>query len=162
MAADIYLRIEGIQGESRDAAHAGWMECQHADLGGVSQPASAVCSTGGRTIGRCYHQTIIVAKLADLASPLLMQACAMGKTYPRAKLEFFRADGDKPLRYYEVELENVLIAEVAAGAGEGSPMNEFVALAFSKIKWRYIQQKVGGGAAGCTVGGWDLAANCRA
>jgi type VI secretion system secreted protein Hcp len=162
MAVDIYLHVEGIKGESSDAAHQGWMECMHADLGGVAQPASAVCSPGGRTIGRCYHHTIILAKLADLASPLLMQACAMGKTYPRAKLEFFRADGGKPLRYYDIELENVLIAEMAAGVDEGSLMSEFVALAFSKIKWRYTQQKTSGGAAGCTIGGWDLAANCRA
>lgn len=162
MAVDIYLHIEGITGESRDAAHTGWMECQLADLGGVSQPASPVCSTSGRTIGRCYHHTIVVAKLADLASPALLQACAMGKTYSRAKLEFFRADGGKPVRYFEIELENVLIAEVAAGTSEGSLLSEFVALAFSKTKWRYTQQKIDGSAAGCTIGGWDLAGNCRA
>jgi type VI protein secretion system component Hcp len=31
----------------------------------------------------------------------------MGKTIPKAKLEFMRADSDgKPIKYYEVELDN--------------------------------------------------------
>jgi type VI secretion system secreted protein Hcp len=34
-----------------------------------------------------------------------------------------------------------------------------VGLKFSKIKWKYTQQKVSGGAGGNTAGGWDLAAN---
>lgn len=37
----------------------------------------------------------------------------MGKTIPKAKLEFMRADGDgKPVKYYEVEMENVIIANI--------------------------------------------------
>jgi type VI secretion system secreted protein Hcp len=27
------------------------------------------------------------------------------------------------------------------------------------VKWKYTQQKIGGGMGGSTVGGWDLAAN---
>jgi type VI secretion system secreted protein Hcp len=27
------------------------------------------------------------------------------------------------------------------------------------VKWKYTQQKIGGGAGGSTLGGWDLAAN---
>jgi len=42
---------------------------------------------------------------------------------------------------------------------EGSFMSEKVGLKFSKIKWKYTQQKIGGGAGGNTSGGWDLASN---
>jgi type VI secretion system secreted protein Hcp len=124
MAVDIYLFIDGIKGDSRDAAHKDWMEVKYADLGGVSQPRSAVCSSSGPTVGRCFHHTIVLAKQGDLASPVLLQTCAMGKTLPKAKMEFFRADGGKPLRYFDIELENVLIAEVAASVDEGDPMTE--------------------------------------
>lgn len=40
-----------------------------------------------------------------------------------------------------------------------SPILISFALKFSKIKHKYTQQKVGGGAGGNTSGGWDLAAN---
>jgi type VI secretion system secreted protein Hcp len=32
-------------------------------------------------------------------------------------------------------------------------------LKFSKIRWKYTQQKIAGGSSGNTAGGWDLATN---
>jgi type VI secretion system secreted protein Hcp len=43
--------------------------------------------------------------------------------------------------------------------GADSFLTENVNLKYSKIRWRYIQQKIGGGAGGATVGGWDAATN---
>lgn len=101
-----------------------------------------------------------MTKLADLASPILMQHCSMGKTIPKAKLEFLRADGQgKPVKYYEVEMENVMIASITQSVHEGSILRDSIGLRFAKVKWKYTQQKVGGGVGGSTIGGWDLAAN---
>jgi type VI secretion system secreted protein Hcp len=80
----------------------------------VNQPKSATASTaGGHTAERCEHKSISLTKLTDLASPILMQTCSAGRTIPKAKLEFMRADGDgNPIKYYEVELENVIVGSV--------------------------------------------------
>ena len=103
---------------------------------------------------------ILFHKVADLSSPILMQMCAMGKTVPKAKFEFMRADGNGvPIKYFEIELENVLIGQISPAVSGGSLMSEGVGLKYSKIKWKYSQQKVGGGAGGNTAGGWDLATN---
>ena len=159
MAIDVYLQIEGIKGESRDAGHPDWMECVTVDLG-VHQPKSAATSSSGHTVGRCHHDTVVIGRLSDIATPILLQTCAMGKTVPRARIEFMRADGQgKAVKYFEIELENVLVAEIAPDVREGQPLSEHLALAYSKITWRYTQQKIGGGTAGLTVGGWDLAMN---
>lgn len=160
MALDVYLQIEGIKGESADSSHQGWIEISSAQWG-VVQPRSATTSTGGgHTAERCEHRTLSLTKLADLASPILMQTCSMGKTISKAKLEFMRADGDgKPVRYYEVELENVLIASMEQMVSEGNILHDSIGLRFSKVKWKYSQQKIGGGAGGNTAGGWDLAGN---
>lgn len=160
MAVDVYLQIDGVKGESMDSMHQGWIEVASAQWG-VTQPRSATASTaGGHTAERCEHKTIALTKLADLASPLLMQTCSMGKTLPKAKLEFMRADGDgKPIKYYEVELENVIIANMDQVVHEGTILHDSFALRFSKVKWKYTQQKISGGASGNTAGGWDLACN---
>jgi type VI secretion system secreted protein Hcp len=84
----------------------------------------------------------------------------MGKTIPKAKLEFMRADGQGVrIKYFEVQLENVLIGHISAAIQPGHILAESVGLKFSKAKWTYTQQKIGGGAAGSTAGGWDLATN---
>ena len=160
MAIDVYLQIGDIKGESQDSMHQGWIELISAQWG-VTQPRSATASTGGgHTAERCEHRTLALSKLADLASPMLMQHCSMGKTIPKAKLEFMRADGDgKPVKYYQVELENVMIANMEQMISQGSILHDNIGLRFSKVKWSYTQQKIGGGAGGNTSGGWDLAAN---
>ena len=160
MAIDVYLQIDGIKGESQDDKHKDWIECTTVAWG-VSQPRSATASTGGgHTAERCEHQEIALTKLADLASPILLQTCSAGKTIPKAKLEFMRADGQgERIKYFEIELENVLIGGISPSVAEGSIIQEAVGLKFSKIKWKYTQQKVTGGSGGNTSGGWDLAAN---
>ncbi|MCG2584200.1 type VI secretion system tube protein Hcp [Massilia sp. TS11] len=160
MAIDVYLQIDGIKGESADDRHRDWIECQSVHWS-VSQPRSATASTsGGHTAERCEHSEIVITKMADLATPILLQTCSSGKTIPRAKLEFMRADGQgERIKYFEIELENVLIGEVNPTVGEGDILQESLGLKFSKVKWKYTQQKIGGGAGGNTSGGWDLASN---
>lgn len=160
MAVDVYLQIDAIKGESNDSTHQGWIEISSAQWG-VAQPAMEPGSgTGGRTSGRSEYRTMALSKLADLASPVLMQHCSNGKTIPKAKLEFMRADGDGArVRYYEVELENVLISNMEQMVAEGSILSDNIGLKFSKVKWRYSQQKISGGLGGNTAGGWDLACN---
>ena len=71
-----------------------------------------------------------------------------------------RADGQgERIKYFEIEIENVLIGKVTPKVAEGDILTESIGLKFSKIKWKYTQQKVTGGAGGNTAGGWDLSAN---
>lgn len=160
MAIDVYLQIDGIKGESADSAHMGWIEVSSAHLG-VAQPKSATASTaGGHTAERCEHRTLSITKLIDLSSPILMQTSSAGRTIPKARMEFMRADGQgERVKYYEVELDNVLIANMEQVVSEGNILHDSVGLKFSRVKWKYTQQKIGGGAGGSTTGGWDLSTN---
>jgi type VI secretion system secreted protein Hcp len=160
MAIDVYLQIHGIKGESQDDKHKDWIELTSVHWG-VQQPRSATASTGGgHTAERAELSDVMVSKLAELSTPILFQTCASGKTIPKARMEFMRADGNgQPIKYFEIELENVLIGSVTPNIDPGEILNESVSLKFSKIKLKYTQQKVGGGAAGNTACGWDLATN---
>ncbi|MEC5159393.1 type VI secretion system secreted protein Hcp [Janthinobacterium sp. CG_23.3] len=160
MAIDVYLQIDGIKGESTDATHKDWIECQSVAWK-VSQPKSATASTGGgHTAERCEHSDISFDKLSDLASPMLLQTCSAGKTIPRARFEFMRADGQgERIKYFEIEIENVLIGSISPSVSEGDILSESVGIKFSMVKWKYTQQKVTGGAGGNTSGGWNLATN---
>lgn len=160
MAADYYLQLDGIKGESADSQHQAWIECASVNWS-IAQPKSATASTaGGHTAERAELSEISISKLVDLASPMLAQVCACGKTIPKAKIEMQRADGNgQPIKYFEVELENVLIAHIAPAFNGADIASEHIGLKFSKVRWKYTQQKIGGGASGNTAGGWDLASN---
>ncbi|MEO6919699.1 MAG: type VI secretion system tube protein Hcp [Collimonas sp.] len=160
MAIDVYLQINGIKGESTDSAHKDWIECKSVQWE-VLQPKSATASTGGgHTAERCEHKDIVLTKIADLASPLLLQNCSSGKTIDSAKFEFLRADGKGDrIKYFEITLSNVLISDVTPSVAEGDVLNESVSLKYSKVQWKYTQQKIGGGSGGNTSGGWDLSTN---
>lgn len=160
MAADYYLQLDGIKGESTDSRHAGWIECSSVNWS-ITQPKSATTSTGGgHTAERAELSEITTSKVVDLTSPILAQICACGKTLPKAKLEMQRADSNgEPIKYFEVELENVLIALIAPAFNGADIATEHIGLKFSKVRWKYTQQKIGGGASGNTAGGWDLASN---
>lgn len=160
MAIDVYLQIDGIKGESADEKHKDWIEIRSVNWE-VLQPKSATASSaGGHTAERTEHRDIVLSKLADLSSPLLLQNCSSGKTLPKAKIEFLRADGNGDrIKYFEIELEHVLISGVAPKVSEGDILTEELRLKYAKVKWKYIQQKVGGGQGGQTAGGWDLSTN---
>lgn len=155
---DAYLQIDGIKGESADDRHKEWIEVSNVSWA-VHQPqASTVSTSGGLTNERAELSNITFNKLADLSSPTLLQHCATGKTIPRAKFEFMRADGNaNPITYFVIELENVMISGVAPTSGEGGIIREHVQLAFSKVKWKYSKQSIKGGFEGNSSGGWDLA-----
>jgi type VI secretion system secreted protein Hcp len=160
MATDYYLQLDGIKGESTDSKHNAWIECTSINWS-ITQPKSATASTaGGHTAERAELSEITLTKLIDLASPMLAQLCACGKTIPKARLEMLRADGaGEPIKYFEVELENVLIAHIAPSFGGADFPGESLGLKFSKVRWKYTQQKIGGGSNGNTAGGWDLSTN---
>jgi type VI secretion system secreted protein Hcp len=160
MAVDAYLQIDGIKGESTDDKHKQWIEVFNV-TGSVHQPRAATVSTaGGHTTGRAELSNITFKKLADLSSPVLKQHSAMGKTLPKAVFEFMRADSDgKPICYYRVTLENVMVSGITFDSSNGGIINEQVHLAYSKIRWEYVKQSVRGGTEGNTLGSWDCAAH---
>ena len=163
MAIDVYLTIDGIKGESTDIDHKDYIECLSVGFG-VLQPRSATASSaGGHTAERCEHQDIVVTKLTDIATPLLLEQCSMGKTIPKAKFDFMRADADgKRVKYFSIELENILISSVTPHVAQGNIMTESLSIKYSKVKWLYVRQNIKGGTSGNTAGGWDLSTNQKA
>lgn len=160
MAHDAYLKIDGIAGESTDDRHRDWIEVSNV-LYAIHQPrADSVSTAGGLTTGRADLSPLSFTKLADIASPVLLQTCASGKTLPKATFEFMRADGDgKPIPYFKIELENLMLSNISPDSGDGGIIIERVHVAYARIKWNYLRQSIRGGTQGSTIGGWDCATN---
>lgn len=160
MAFDAFIKIDGIEGESTDDKHAGWIEIISYSCG-VDQKASATASSvGGASTERADFDKFILSKLLDKASPKLAMACAAGTHFDNVVVEICRS-GDDKVKYMEYKMTNCIIGSVKTVGGGEFP-SEKVGIDFGKVQWAYtVQKRQGGGAAGNIAGGWDLQKNCK-
>ncbi len=138
MAADVFLQIDGIPGESTDEKHKDWIEILSYSHG-VSQSGAGSRSSGGAaTAGRCNHQDFSVVKTLDKASPELNLHCCNGKHIKKMTLQLCRATGDKQ-PYMDYLFEDVIISSVSIGGGGGDIPTESVTFNYGKLNWVYIE-----------------------
>jgi type VI secretion system secreted protein Hcp len=161
MATDMFLKIDGIEGESTDEAHAGWIEILSFSHG-VSQPATASVSSGGaRSVQRSDHQDFSVVKTLDKASPKLFLYCCNGKHIPTVTLELCRATGDKT-KYMAYTMNDVLVSSLRpGGSSEGAdlPLEE-IAFNYAKMTYTYTEtDHLTGQAKGDVEAYWDQGKN---
>lgn len=152
MSSDIFLKLEGVDGESKDSAHKDEIEVKEFSWS-MSQTASMHVGTGGG-LGKVSVADLSITHRIDKASPTLMQMCMTGKHIPSAILTLRKA-GDQPLDYYIITMTDVMVTKVTP-----SIYNENFNLAFSKVKIEYQPQGDDGTAAGgMVVTEYDIKAN---
>lgn len=155
-ATDMFLKIEGIEGESQDAEHKGEIDVL-AWSWNLSYSGTTHTGTGGTT-GQANINDIKVVKYTDKATPVIMLALAAGKQYPSATLTVRQIDSKVPV--LRIELENVLFTRLAQGGdGADDRLTETVALNFNKVTIFYQQTNPDGSPGTETSVGWDIATN---
>lgn len=160
MAVDIFLKIEGIKGESRDKTHKDEIDVL-AWSWGMSQSGYAHVG-GGMGAGKVSVQDISITKYVDKSSPDIMGHCATGTHYKKATLTVRKA-GDKPLEYLVIEMTDVLITNYSTGGSGGEDrLTENVNLNFAKVEVKYTEQTQTGGEGEKPKFGFDIAQNAKA
>jgi type VI secretion system secreted protein Hcp len=159
MATDMFLKIEGIDGESADDKHKDSIDVL-AWSWGLSNSGSFHAGGGGGT-GKANFQDLTCTKWVDAATPELVAACANGKHIKKATLTCRKA-GDKPLEYLKIELEDLLVSSVSTGGSGGEDrLTENVTLHFSKYNLTYTGQDAKGAASKPVTVGYDIKINKR-
>jgi type VI secretion system Hcp family effector len=162
MAADMFLKIEGIKGESSDAKHPGEIEIQSFSWGVSQAVTGATSGGGGRTTQRADISDFNVMKTMDAASSGLFYHCAAGKHIPSIVVSLHRAGEDKQL-YAQYTLHDVIVSgyQTSDSSGSGLPA-ESVSFNFSKIEMKYSQlDPKTGKPSGNLSSGWDLLKNVK-
>ena len=163
MAFDAFIKIDGIEGESTDDKHRGWIECIQYGMGVQQTVSTTASSAGGAAAERADFESFAFSKLIDKSSPLLMLACAAGTHINEIIVELYRA-GTEKIKFMEYKLNNSVIRSVVTSSSDpnhGFPV-ELVKINFGKIQWCYsLQNRKGGWTMGNIAGGWDLQSNCK-
>lgn len=142
MAMDMFIKISGLEGESRDKTHAKEIDVL-AWSWGMSNSGSAHMG-GGAGSGKVNVQDISLTKYIDASSNALIDACCTGKHFDEAKLVVRKAGGT-PLEYVIITLSEVMITAVSTGGSGGEDrLTENVTINFAKFKFSYQPQKADG------------------
>jgi type VI secretion system secreted protein Hcp len=161
MAVDMFLKVEKVEGESQDDAHAGEIDVLSWDWG-ASQSGTGHLG-GGAGAGKVNVKDLIVKKYVDRSSPLLFFLCCCGDHVASAVLTVRKAGGKKPLEYLKITMETVFVSSVeTGGAQDQDRIVETVKLNFAKCKVEYVPQKKDGSGGPSITKGWDIAANKEA
>ena len=139
MAAEIFVKIADIPGESADAQHRGEIEVL-SYAWGMAHPTSA--ASGGAATGKVTFHDLSFTHHIDKASPKLMEACARNRRLPEVTISHRRAAGQQ-LDFLTLKLTNAVVTSISTGdtAGGGT---ESVTLAFAKVDFSYKPQKPDG------------------
>ncbi len=157
MSADMFLKIEGVDGEAIDHAHGGEIDVL-AWSWGMSQSGSMHIGGGGGA-GKVAVQDISVTKYVDKSSPNLINTCCTGKHYPSATLTVRKA-GDKPVEYMVIKMTDLLITSISTGGSGGEDrLTENVTLNFAKVEVIYTPQGKDGSAGAAVETGFDIEKN---
>lgn len=156
MAVDMFLKLEGVDGESTDHAHEDEIDVLSWSWG-VSNSGTMHIARGGGA-GKASFQDIQVVKYVDKATAGLLQAVATGKHVPSGTLTVRKAGGDESVEYLVIELKSILISSYQTGGSQGEErLTESVTLNFEEFKVNYTPQDNDGSALAAVDFGYNIA-----
>ena len=149
-AVDMFLKIEGVEGESKDKAHGKEIDVLFLNWSSAMQSSRA----GAAGTVKASGEDVSVTKYIDKATPKLFESLATGKHIAEAKI-VVRSTGGNPVEYLKYTLLDVMISSYSTGAsGEDRP-TESISFNYGKIEVEYTELNPDGTPGKVTVRGWD-------
>lgn len=144
-AIDLFLKIDGIDGESQDPKHKGELH-----LTSFSKGVLNAASGGGDGAGTAVWQDAVFTMRMDKAAPKLMQACVTGEHIKKAVLTFRKA-GRTQQEFLKITFTDIIVSrfEVVGSKHDKDsvPVIRF-AFSYAHIEEEYKAQKADGSVGG--------------
>lgn len=159
MAVDMFMKLDGIDGESQDkGGHAKEIDVI-AWSWGMSNSGTAHLGSGAGA-GKVNVQDISFTKYVDASSPTLITYACDGTHIKTADLTVRKAGGT-PLEYIKIQFIEVIVTSVSTGGSGGEDrLTENVSLNFAKFKLSYQKQKDDGSKDGGAIDAtWNIPGN---
>jgi type VI secretion system secreted protein Hcp len=125
-AGNMFLKLDGIKGESADHKHKGDIEISSFSFGASN--AGSQAHGGGGGAGKVSFSSFTITKPVDKSSPLLQKAAVGGQHYKEADIFFARKAGKGQQDYLEIKLTDVLISSYQTGGSGGGIPTEKISL----------------------------------
>jgi len=151
-AVDMFLKIEGVEGESKDKAHG-----KEIDILSLNWSTAMQSSRAGGGTGKASVEELSVTKYIDKATPKLFESLVTGKHIAEAKI-VVRSAGGNPVEYLKYTLKDIMVSSYSTGgsSGEDRP-TENVSFSYGKVEVEYTELNPDGTPKQVIVQGWDAA-----
>jgi type VI secretion system secreted protein Hcp len=128
MAYNVYLKLAGVTGDCADERRKGWIE--------IDSFSQSLHRAGPEPEAPSQHD-LNIARMADASTPVLARACAEGRHFPEAVIEFCRREGGREvfleLRLTDVQIQSYSLSGGPAGDVRAPYENLFVRV--GKVEW---------------------------
>lgn len=155
MATDFFLTIDGVRGDSKDAAYPNAIIVKSWSYGATSP----VDFTTKQALGQAQLSDLSITKGLDRSSPTLIQMLVQNKTAKTVELTCRKAgDGQKP--YFKITLKSARVRSIKTQVlSESEEPVEVVTFSYQRINWSVKTQDDRGGMSGAAEFEHDLTRN---
>jgi type VI secretion system secreted protein Hcp len=154
-AVDYFLKVDGIQGESKADKHKDEIDIMSFSWGATQSGSFAAGGGGGA--GKVSMQDFHFTMYHNKASPALMLACAQGDHIKSAIL-CCRKAGKQQQEFMKVTMSDCLVSSYQTGGHGGADTipTDQISLNFAKIEHEYKEQDEKGNLGGSVKKTIDL------
>ncbi|WP_337030512.1 type VI secretion system tube protein Hcp [Pantoea agglomerans] len=157
MAIDMFMRVEGATGESKDSNHKNWTDIISFSWG-AEQPGNMSVGGGGGSGKVCFKDLTVVSNI-DKSAPAILKHCASGKHISKIELSACKAGGVQ-IEYARITLEEVLVTSVNyTGAGSDDRVGMEYKFQAARVKQHYWEQTDTGSRGAESSATWNIKEN---
>jgi type VI secretion system secreted protein Hcp len=139
MAVDIFMKIDGVPGESTASGHEGEIDLSSFSFG-VENPTTIGSATGGAGAGKASFKEFTITKHTDKSSTTFFKNCCSGTHYPNVVITLRKAGGESGSsgrEFLVYKFETVFTTKIDwSGPGDEGPEEE-ISFVYGKIEITY-------------------------
>ncbi len=156
MATQFYVKVEGIDGSSADAAHTGWMDATNWHVG--AHHPGGFKHGGAGSLGKTAFTDLSFSTHLDKAWPDMHLFCSNGKTISKVTLQCVKEAGDSKITYLTIVMEPCIVSSASSNTSGDSPSADY-SFNFAKLTVKYKGQTLDGASTGEAEHYWNAQTN---
>lgn len=156
MSASIFLKIDGVEGDSVKDGHDGEIDVISWSWDMTQQGLAHMGKGAGG--GKVAVGDVQIAKRIDSATPSLMMKCCKGEHIGEAVLTVERAGGDRPLPYVVMTMKKVFVTMVSPSVSDSDTEgHEMLSLNFESYDIEVTPQGDSGSGGAASTAAFNIA-----
>ncbi len=139
MAASMYIKFDGVDGESKQAGYVGWIEISKFNMASSAPPSTDL--GGGSGVGKPTIHGVSYETVAGKHTPQINKKYYEGAHFPFVEVVFLKqATGASAEKYFHLKMSHVFVSSITNGKSEGALGTESITLLAEEYMQEYFGQ----------------------